>query len=349
MTTDKCLRIGASLVAAWAMVCAAGAAASAKTYELKIGFVTINDSNHVSSKWLKEALEKRTGGRIRVSIFPAAQLGTIPRQLEGLQLGTQEMFYTPPGFFQGVNPAFAAPDAPGMFESHWHQHLTMNHPTVFDKFTRLGEHAGFVATYLWAAGETAIASRDPIRTLADLKGKKLRVLATKIEVELMKVFGAAGVPIPYSQVIPSIQRRVVDGARSAVIVMGPSKFFTVAKYLTKTKGGYVPVGAFTNVQFLRKLPADLRAAVWEESRKLTDRTVEVAIEITRHWEKQWTKEGGTVFDLSAADRGEFFRRARPLGDQFLGSNPKIREMYALIKAAAVETRAAAAEKMKAME
>ncbi len=349
MMKDKRLGIGASLAAACVMACAAGAAASEKTYALKIGFVTINDSNHVSSKWLKEALEKRTNGRIKVSIFPAAQLGTIPRQLEGLQLGTQEMFYTPPGFFQGVNRAFAAPDAPGMFESHWHQHLTMNHPTVRDKFSRLGEQAGFVATYIWAAGESAIASRDPIRTLKDLEGKKLRVLATNIEVELMKVFGAAGVPIPYSQVIPSIQQRIVDGARSAVIVMGPSKFFTVAKYLTKTKGGYVPVGAFTNLKFLQKLPADLRAAVLEESRNLTDRTVEVAIEITRHWEKQWTKEGGTVIELSEADRKEFFRRARPLGDKVLGSDPEIREMYELIKKAAVETRAAAAEKMKAIE
>ncbi len=349
MSRDRRLGMGASLVAVCAMACAAAAAASAKTYELKIGFVTINDSNHVSSKWLKEALEKRTDGRIKVSIFPAAQLGTIPRQLEGLQLGTQEMFYTPPGFFQGVNPAFAAPDAPGMFDSHWHQHLTMNHPNVFDKFSRLGEKAGFVATYMWAAGEAAIASREPIRSLEDLQGKKLRVLATKIEIELMKVFGAAGVPIPYSQVIPSIQRRVVDGARSAVIVMGPSKFFTVAKYLTRTKGGYIPVGAFTNVQFLNKLPADLRDAVWEESRNLSDKTAEVAIEITRHWEEQWTKEGGTVIDLSEADRREFFRRAKPLGDRYLATNPEIREMYEIIKAAAEKTRMAAADKMKMMK
>ena len=313
---------------------------------MKIGFVTINDSNHVSSQWLKEALEKRTKGRIKVSIFPAAQLGTIPRQLEGLQLGTQEMFYTPPGFFQGVNPAFTAPDAPGLFESHWHLHMAINHPTVADKFSRLGEKAGFIATYTWAAGESSIASSKPIRTLADLKGKKFRVLATKMEIELMKAFGATGVPIPYSQVIPAIQRKVVDGARSAIIVMGPSKFFTVAKYLTRTAGGYIPVGAYINLQFLNKLPADLRKAVSEETKKLTDRTVIEAIKISRHWEKQWVKEGGTVIDFSAADKKEFFRRARPLGDSFLGTNPKVKEMYELIKAAANETRAAAAEKMK---
>ena len=102
-------------------VCAALAAwpaAAQKTYEIKIGFVTINDSQHRAADLYKAALEKRTGGQLKVSIFPAAQLGTIPRQLEGIQLGTQEFFVTPPGFFQGINPAFQAPDAPGLFDSN---------------------------------------------------------------------------------------------------------------------------------------------------------------------------------------------------------------------------------------
>ena len=264
---------------------AAWPAAAQETYEIKIGFVTINDSNHRSSELLKAALEKRTGGKLKVKIFPAAQLGIIPRQLEGIQLGTQAFFFTPPGFFQGVNPAFQAPDAPGMFDSHWHQHLTLNHPSVRPEWDKLGMEAGIVPVYLWSAGVGAISSRDPIRTLADLEGKKLRVLATKMEIALMEVFGAAGVPIPYSQVVPSIQRRVVDGARSAIIVMGPSKFYTVAKYLTRTAGGYIPVGAYASLAVLKKLPKDLQTAIWEEGAKLTDTTVEIAIEITTHWEK----------------------------------------------------------------
>ena len=129
------------------------------THEIKIGFVTINDSNHVSAKWLKAALEKRTGGKLKVSIFPAAQLGIIPRQLEGIQLGTQAFFFTPPGFFQGVNPAFQAPDAPGMFDSHWHQHLTMNDPSVRAEWDKLGEKAGIVPAFIYGARASARSPR----------------------------------------------------------------------------------------------------------------------------------------------------------------------------------------------
>ncbi len=338
----RCRRLP-TLLAGLAVV-ATGGAALAQSYEMKIGFVTINDSQHISSKWLKERVEKATQGRIKVRIFPAAQLGKIPRQIEGIQLGTQEVFVSPPAFFQGINAAFQAPDAPGLFESQWHQHMAINHATVRDRFARLGESAGFVALYMWSAGQSAVASRDPVRTLDDLKGKKLRVLASKMEVELMKEFGVTGVPIPYSEVLPAIQRRVVDGARSAVIVMGPSKFYTVAKFLTVTAGSYIPSGAWASKAFLNKLPVELRDTLFALGRGLEDETTALAIKLTRDWEKKWSENGGTVIPLPAADRAEFFRRAQPLGDRFLGGDPKVKKMYALLKAAAEETRAAAAEK-----
>ena len=88
-------------------------ASAQKVYKLKAGFVTINDSNHFVADFLKKELAKTTNGRIDVQVFPAAQLGRIPRQLEGLQLGTQEAFLVPPGFFVGIDQSFQVPDAPG--------------------------------------------------------------------------------------------------------------------------------------------------------------------------------------------------------------------------------------------
>ena len=65
--------------------------ASAQTHDMKIGFVTINDSQHSSAKLFAAEIDKRTNGRLKARIFPAAQLGKIPRQIEGLQLATQEV------------------------------------------------------------------------------------------------------------------------------------------------------------------------------------------------------------------------------------------------------------------
>ena len=330
-------RIGLALAVASA-VGLTFAVGPAQAADMKIGFVTINDAQHESAKWFAKEITKRTNGAINGRVFPAAQLGTIPRQLEGIQLGTQEAFVSPPGFFVGISPAFQAADAPGLFDSFEHQGRVLNDPSVRGKFMNLASHAGFVGAYIWSAGETAIASRVPIRNLADMKGKKIRVLATKMEVELMKQFGITGVPMPYSEVLPAIQRRVLDGARSAIVVMGPSKFYTTAKNITLTAGGYVPSGMWVSKIWLAKLSKEHRDLVFQLGKEVTPIAQKSSVDITRKWETLWEKEGGKVWRLSDADRKEFFKRARPLGDKFLGANPKTKEMYALLKSVADKTR-----------
>ena len=239
--------VGAAVVLTLTLTLTLGiGTATAQKFDMKIGFVTVNDSQHESAKIFKEKIKKRTNGGITVRIFPLAQLGTIPRQVEGIQLGTQEGMLSPPGFFVGLNPAFQAPDAPALFDSQWHQHKTLNHPTVRDKFLKLMEHAGVIGNYTWSAGATAVASRTPIKTLSDMNGLKIRVLATKMETAVLKTVGAAGIPMPYSEVLPALQRKVLDGVRSGIIVMGPSKFYTVAKHLYNEKSGYIPSALWMN-------------------------------------------------------------------------------------------------------
>jgi len=310
----------------------------AKTYIMKTGFATIHDSQHKSAQWMKKELAKTTGGQIEVKIFPLSQLGKIPRQIEGIQLGTQEAFITPPGFFVGINAAFQVPDAPALFDDMLHQSRALNHPTVRNKFLNLANHAGVVGNYIWCAGDTSFATSKPFKTLADLRGRKIRVLASKIEVALMKEFGAAGIPMPFTEVLPAIQRRVVDGVRSGIIVMGPMKFYTAAKHLTLTGQGYIPSAMWLSKVWLNKLPADIQKAIFAAGKKVTPMVAQWGHDLTKHWEKKWSELGGVVHQLSAADKKEFADRVRPLGDKMLGTNPKTAEMYKLLKAAAASTR-----------
>ena len=326
-----------TILTAAAVVLAAAAANAQTKHDMKCGFVTVNDSQHRSAEIFKEKIAKQTGGAVDVRIFPLAQLGTIPRQVEGIQLGTQECFISPPGFFVGLNQAFQAPDAPALFESQMHQHRTLNHPTVRDKFLALASHAGIVGNYTWSAGGTAVASRRPIETLDDFNGRKIRVLATKMEIATLKTVGATGIPMPYSEVLPALQRNALDGVRSGIIVMGPSKFYTVAKYIYNEKSAFIPSGMWLNRKWLDGLPKEHRMAIFEVGKEMGDITGRIAIEITEKWEKLWVEKGGTVTEPTAADRAELFRRTRPLGDEFLGKNPKIAPMYKLIKAAAAAT------------
>ena len=96
---------------------APAAYAQDKTFTMKLSTATINDTQH---EWLKRfaaLVEKDSGGRIKAEIYPASQLGSIPRQIEGVQFGSIQGWMGPPEFLVGVDERFEALSAPGLFSS----------------------------------------------------------------------------------------------------------------------------------------------------------------------------------------------------------------------------------------
>ena len=333
----RLLLASAAVAAASAMAIAP--AQAQKTYNMKIGMVTINDSNHFSAKWQKKYIEEKSGGRVKVGVFPAAQLGKIPRQIEGVQLGTQEAFNIPPGFFIGIDKRFMVTDAPGMFDDENHATRAVNVPEFFDTFTTMGAKKGFVITSLWGCGATSIATLKPFKTIDELKGRKIRVLATPLEREVIKSLGATGIPIPYSEVLPGLQRRTIDGVRSSIGVMHPSKFWTVAKHITLTGMAQITCGQFTSTAWLKTLPADLKKIVLDSAKLVTPKAGAWGHDLTRQAEKNWAGEKGAfVHHLSASDKTDLIKRVKPIADKVLGEDPKTKAIYALLKKVAAATR-----------
>jgi len=328
--------VSAALVLAVAPVCPA----AAQAIDVKIGFITINDPQHENGRRLAEKLNRDFGGKFSARIFPAGQLGNIQRMVEGLQLGTQEVYVGPPVFFVGLNPAFQVTDAPGLFDDHMHAHRAMTDESFREPFLNLAVAKGIRNLALYVYGPTQYATVKPFRSLADLKGQKIRVLASKMETELPSQFGATGVPMDYSEVLASLQNKTLDGVRTSFVVMGGSKFFTVTKFVTMTNDGMIPsVFAFSEA-FLQKLPADVRAQLTKMGRDLDAEATGVAVDFGSKAEALWKENGAELIHLSPADQKEYMDRIRPLGEKFLGNheNEGVRKMYALLKASAEKHR-----------
>lgn len=321
-------------IAATAAVAIAGSAWAA--YDMKVGYPTTADPQHDHALRLVKLVKERTNGEVVGRVFPTSQLGKIPRQVEGIQLGTQEVFLAPPGFLQGINPAFQVGDAPGLFKSHAHAHKSLTDPSFRDKFLALGLNKGIVGANLWIYDGTSYMTTSPIKVLADFKGKKIRVLATQIEREIVGTVGATGVPIPFTEVVPAIQRKVVDGARTSLVVAAKAKFPTVTKHLTVTNGAYIPTGTWISKVWLEKLPANLRKIVVDTSAEIEDWASEHSAGFVDVMIDEWKKQGATVYRLSDADQAAYMKGIAPLGDQILGThkNAGVRDMYKLLKAAA---------------
>ena len=311
----------------------AASSAAAQTFEMKLATNTLRDPTDALIREYKSRIEARSGGRIKAGLFPGSQLGTIPRMIEGVQLGTIEFYATASGFFKTVNVAYQALDVPGLFDSMDHANATFQDAKVSDGFFRLGEARGMLGITIFCVGPTSYSTRDkPLRTVADFKGLKFRVLATKIETGMMDSLGATGVPIPLEEVLPALQNGMIDGVRSNIVVTAGLKYFSIAKYITKVDDTMIATIGFVSTAFLSRLPPDLRKLVIDVGGEMSAFGYKTSVEFDTNASKTWSDNGAEVITLAPAEKAEFMKRGRAIADADLRNNPdaRTRELYALL-------------------
>lgn len=311
-------------------------AAPAAEYTMKIGFPTIRDPNHDWANWYKAALEKATNGRIEVKIFPASQLGPIPREIEGVQLGTIEAFITPTDFYVGLEPRYGVFSIPTLFRDMKNAADTLADPELNKEILGLAESKGLVGVGVYVASAADYLAKTPLRSIEDFKGKKFRINATAAERERMRLLGAAAIPMPLTEVVPGLERGVVDGTQSTVSVFVNFKFYDIAKVLTQTDDTVIcPIVFFSKV-WLDKLPADLRKIVMDEARKLQPRVQEAAYSNTDDSRKQWAEHGGSIIKLAPAEQAKLIATLKPVGEIVTKSNPAVNAFYKKVQAIAAK-------------
>lgn len=318
---------------------AAGPAAAAKVM-IKIGHPLQPKSG--LQKWgefFKEGIEKRTDVDVGVRIYPASQLGAIPRMIEGAQLGTIEMITIPPGFFTGVDQRYSVLAAPALFDSLRHGHDVLHDPEFKKAFWSIGEAKGLKMVSMSCDAPTDYATVTPIRTLADFKGRKLRVFGSKFEIEALKRLGATGVPMPLSEVIPSIQQKVIDGNKAAIVVFVPFRYQTVAKYVFVPRESLICINRMVSRKWFDKLPAGVQTAIMEEAEKADAKIIGFSEKLVDSFYKIWTKTGGVLTELSAEEQKELMRRLEGVAPAVLAGQPDVLEVYNIAKKVAERLRA----------
>ena len=305
---------------------------------MKMTGIAINDPAHEYMTRYKDKIEAATNGRIKAEVYPGAQLGGFPQMVQGAQLGTIEFFVAPPGFLRGMDPRVQINDAPGMFQDMEHGQKTLTDPRFRDKFLDLTTAKGVKGLMIWNVGPTSYASSSPLRKLDDFRGKKFRVLASKVEIESMARIGVTGVPLDFSEVAAALQSKTLDGARSSVVVMAPMKFFSSAKYLTTVADTMIPVGGYVSMAWMDKLPADLRKIVIDTAKVDEDWVFRRSVDANVYMTKAWRDGGGEVLTLPPEDQAEFMRRVSAVADEVYGKDPVLGEMYQLYKQVAQSHR-----------
>lgn len=320
-----------ALLAAAPLMTVAQPQANAADFTMKLGFVTINDQNQQWANWYKEALEKGSNGRIEVQIFPAGQLGPVPRQIEGIQLGTIEAVVLPADFFVGLEPRYGVFSIPGLFKDMKNAAAAIADPALNKEILALGEAKGMVGITAFVYSTVDYFAKEPIRKLEDFKGKKFRINATPAERERMRVLGANAVPMPTNEVVPALQRGAIDGTQSAIALFVNFKYIDLGKVITQTDDTMVvPVGVVSKA-WLDKLPRELQTLVIEEGRKLQPRVQARSFEVLDIMRKRWIEAGGEIAKLPAAEQARLNELLKPVGAEVTKSSPPLKAFYERVR------------------
>ena len=108
---------------------------------MKLGTQTLNDSQHEWMKIFARLVETNSKGQIKVELYPASQLGTGPRMIEGTQFGAIQGFVGPPEFLAGVDSRFEVLGSPGLFKDAAHANRTLQEPEFNKAFLAIGAGA----------------------------------------------------------------------------------------------------------------------------------------------------------------------------------------------------------------
>jgi TRAP-type C4-dicarboxylate transport system substrate-binding protein len=326
-----------SVAAAAALACAAPLApAGAADFVMKFGCATMNEGQHQFLKFYKEEVEKASGGRIEVQVYPNSQLGPIPREIEGVQLGSIQGYSGPVDFFVGLEPRFGVFSAPMVFKSEENAAATIHDPDIEKAMLDLVAPKRMVGIATLGLGASDYGAKKAILTLADFNGKKLRINGTELERQKMAKLGATGIGMPLSEVVPALDQGAIDGTISGISVFVAFKMNDLIKTLTVTNDTFINSIVVVSKVWLDTLPPDLQKIVIESGKTVQTKTQAWEFDFNKQLEQQWGGLGGTVHRFAGDDLAKMQALLAPVADDATKDQPAVHDMLQMVRAAAAK-------------
>ena len=241
--------------------------ALAQTVTLKLATIVGNDNPFTTSAVkFKEVAEARSGGRIKVEVYPAGQLAKNEIvQLEGMQLGTVDVAAVSlPSIGGKWDPKLLATDVPFLYTGREHVWKVMDGALGKELMNRL-EPLG-AKRFCYGGGwgfRGVLSNKRAIQAPDDLKGQTIRVPPIPTLVEVFKAFGANPVPMIWGEVYLAVKQGTVDGLELPVTTAVSDKFHEITKYYSRTLHSYPAAVWVMAKPKYDALPADLKKVVDE--------------------------------------------------------------------------------------
>lgn len=295
-------------------VLSAGIAFGADTISLNLGHTSSTAHHyHTSSEKFAELVNERTDGRVKINIFPASQLGSLPDMTESTMLGTQDMVLTAGPILGNVIQEFQALYMPYIFKDY-EQINRFDDSEASDILSEKLEEHGAVLLGWWENGYRVITnSLRPIEKPEDMAGMKLRIGKAQMAIDTFQMLKVNPTPIAISELYTALQLGTVDGQENPTGRVLNAKYYEVQDYLSLTRHQHVFEPLIMNRDRFESLPEDIQKVLLETGKEvaLMDRKAVAEKEAS---EIEALKDKG--MQVNEVDVPAFQEAMKPLYDKY---------------------------------
>ncbi|MDR6215715.1 TRAP transporter substrate-binding protein [Paracidovorax wautersii] len=306
-----------------AAVVASIAALGAHATEFRSADIHPDDYPTVTAvKFMGERLKQLSGGKHTVRVYPNGALGGEKETIEQTKIGALQMVRINVGAMNNICPETLVPTMPFLFKSVEHMHKSLDGP-VGQEILKACEKQGFVGLAFYDSGARSMfTAKKPVKSLADMKGLKVRVQQSDLWVSMLEAMGANATPMPMGEVYTGLKTGLIDAAENNYPTYESARAFEVAKYFSKTEHSMAPEMLLFSKRAWDRLSPEEQGWVRQAAK-----------ESVPHMRKQWAereakalatvKAGGA--EIIEVDKAPFQAAMKPVYDKFI-TDARLKDM-----------------------
>jgi tripartite ATP-independent transporter DctP family solute receptor len=275
-----------------------------------------------------KALKEQSKDKLGIKVYAAGSLGAERDTIEQLKIGGLDMMRINAAVLNNIVPETLAVSMPFVFRSTAHMRQVLDGP-IGDEILAAKQAQGMVGLAYYDSGARSIyTAKRPIKTLADIKGMKIRVQQSDLFVSMMEAIGANATPMPFGEVYTGLKTGIVDGAENNWPSYESSRHFEAAKYYNVTEHSMVP----EVLVFSKKIFDGLS----KEDQALIRKTAKESVPYMRKlWDEREAKskktaEAGGAQVIPIADKKPFIDAMAPVYAKY-ANTPKLKELVKRIQ------------------
>jgi len=326
----------AKIIVVGAVLLPAGAQAEIKDRTLRFAFQNaLEHPQGQGAKKFAELVEQKSGGKIKVRLFPSGQLGGDLQTVSALQGGTLDMTVLNAGLLVSQVKEFGLFDLPFLFESGKEADAVVDGP-FGQKLAQSLAPKNLVGLGYWELGFRNLTnSRRPVTKLEDIQGLKVRVVQSPLYIELFNTLGANAVPLPFPELYTALEQKTVDGQENPVSTILTSKFGEVQKHLTFTRHTYNPQIVIFSKRLWDRLDAEEKKLIEEAAAEAKVFQRQLSRDSEAKAVEQLKAEGVQFVELSPEEIARLREKVKPVSEKFAKEADEtiVKELYAEIEKA----------------